>query len=99
MSEQPERNMFADILATTLIIGAIGEGMYELFHWLQHGVRAGVTLARILIDYMHVNLTSIYYPTKWFDAARIFRYIIEIDLWFFLLCLGLSIWYVVCRRP
>lgn len=92
--ENKESGVF--IAAMLIFMSAIGEGIYEIYSWLKYGYKAGLTAANVMIDYMHIDLTHIYSPSEWVGAAMIAKYILEIDLWFFLLCIGgLFMWYAL----
>jgi len=97
--EKQESGMSAGIAAFLIFMVAIGEGVYEIYHWLRFGFKAGLTAANVMIDHMHVDLTSIYYPSEWVGAAKIAKYILEVDLWFSLLCIGgLFMWYAIASE-
>jgi hypothetical protein len=98
--EKLESGMYAGIAAILIIMCAFGEGIYEIYHWLRYGFKAGLTAANVMTDHMNIDLTSIYYPTEWVGAAKIAEYILEADLWFFLMGIGgLFMWYALAREP
>lgn len=98
MPEKYEKGMYTGIPAAFLIMGALIEGLYEIYHWLRYGIKSGLSIAIVLIDYFHADLTPIYFPTGWFGAVKIVRYIIDADLWVFLFCMGLLLLLYTIKR-
>uniref|UniRef100_C6E3Q4 Uncharacterized protein n=1 Tax=Geobacter sp. (strain M21) TaxID=443144 RepID=C6E3Q4_GEOSM len=67
------------------LLGALAMALYEIYHWLKHGYKSGITAAYALEEWLSLDLSCVYFPENWIGLAKIIGKILSWDLWLVLL--------------